>query len=161
MSRKSYLFLALLLVMSLALAACGGTDNAANQNTANEANAVPEAMDDPEPELIAEAGESILERVKANGTLVCGGRTSLLGFGYLDADGNTIGFDIDLCHAVAAAVLGDADAVEIVPLDASDRGPVFRPQKLTYFHEMLHGPQVEMHNGVTSQPLCSMMAKDS
>jgi general L-amino acid transport system substrate-binding protein len=62
--------------------------------------------------------------VKDRGKVVCAGRTDLLGFGYLDDDGNNIGFDIDLCRAVAAAVLGDADAVEIVPIPASDRGPV-------------------------------------
>ena len=43
---------------------------------------------------------------------------------YLDDAGNNIGFDIDICRAVAAAVLGDADAIEIVPIPASDRGPV-------------------------------------
>ncbi len=129
MSRKAYLFIALLLVMSMALAACGsGNNDAADQNMANDSANEPanEAEDTHEDEAMDDASESILERVKANGTLVCGGRTSLLGFGYLDADGNTIGFDIDLCHAVAAAVLGDADAVEIVPLDASDRGPVLQ-----------------------------------
>jgi general L-amino acid transport system substrate-binding protein len=46
----------------------------------------------------------------------------LAGFGSLDGDKN-VGFDIDLCRAVAAAVLGDADAIEIVPLTAADRGP--------------------------------------
>jgi len=66
---------------------------------------------------------TILARVKERGRLVCGGRTDLLGFGYLDDNGNNIGFDIELCRAVAAAVLGDANAVEIVPLTAADRGP--------------------------------------
>jgi general L-amino acid transport system substrate-binding protein len=69
---------------------------------------------------------TILARVKERGKVVCGGRTDLLGFGYLDDSGNTIGFDVDLCHAVAAAVLGDASAVEIVPLAAADRGPALQ-----------------------------------
>ena len=69
---------------------------------------------------------AILSRVKDRGKLVCGGRTDLLGFGYLDESGNNIGFDIDLCRAVAAAVLGDANAVEIVPLTAADRGPALQ-----------------------------------
>jgi general L-amino acid transport system substrate-binding protein len=69
---------------------------------------------------------TILARVKERGRVVCGGRTDLLGFGYLDDNGNTIGFDIDLCHAVAAAVLGDASAIEIVPLAAADRGPALQ-----------------------------------
>ena len=45
---------------------------------------------------------------------------------YLDDAGNNIGFDIDLCRAVAAAVLGDPEAIEVVPLTAADRGPALQ-----------------------------------
>ena len=34
-----------------------------------------------------------------------------------------MGFDVDLCRAVAAAVLGDANAVEFRPTAAAERGP--------------------------------------
>ena len=44
----------------------------------------------------------------------------------LDADGNNLGFDIDFCRAVAAAVFGDPEAVEVVPLTAADRGPALQ-----------------------------------
>jgi general L-amino acid transport system substrate-binding protein len=71
----------------------------------------------------ADDGGSILARVKERGKVVCGGRTDLAGFGMLDDAGNNMGFDIDLCRAVAAAVLGDANAIEVVPLTAADRGP--------------------------------------
>jgi general L-amino acid transport system substrate-binding protein len=50
----------------------------------------------------------------------------LAGFGYLDAQGNTIGFDVDLCRAVATALFNDPDAVEIVNLTAADRGPALQ-----------------------------------
>jgi len=69
---------------------------------------------------------AILNRVKDAGKLVCGGRTDLAGFGYLDETGKNIGFDVDICRAVAAAVLGDANAIEIVPLTAADRGPALQ-----------------------------------
>ena len=69
---------------------------------------------------------AIYDRVKERGQLVCGSRTDLLGFGYLDESGGNIGFDIDLCRAVAAAVLGDPEAVEFVPLTAADRGPALQ-----------------------------------
>jgi len=72
-----------------------------------------------------ERGE-ILNRVLERGMLICGARTDLAGFGYLDANGRNIGFDIDLCRAVAAAVLGDPEAVEFVPLTAADRGPALQ-----------------------------------
>ena len=67
-----------------------------------------------------------LERVRARGTLVCAGNDTLAGFGFLDADGNIKGFDVDLCRAVAAAVLGDPDAIELRPTTAAERGPVMQ-----------------------------------
>lgn len=67
-----------------------------------------------------------LERVRARGVLVCAGNDSLAGFGFLDADGNIRGFDVDLCRAVAAAVLGDPDAIELRPTTAAERGPVMQ-----------------------------------
>ncbi|MBM3143517.1 MAG: amino acid ABC transporter substrate-binding protein [Chloroflexi bacterium] len=69
---------------------------------------------------------TILTRVLERGKVVCGIHTELLGFGYLDANGRNVGFDIDLCRAVAAAVLGDPEAIEPVPLTAADRGPALQ-----------------------------------
>ncbi|MFQ6014505.1 MAG: amino acid ABC transporter substrate-binding protein [Anaerolineae bacterium] len=69
---------------------------------------------------------SRLETVKARGKLICAGRTDLAGFGYLDAAGNNVGMDIDLCRAVAAAIFGDPNAVEIVPITAAERGPAIQ-----------------------------------
>lgn len=122
-SQKYYFVFGLLILFTLVLSACGGAAN----TTANEANTgnSGEAETVEEPSA-PEAGESILERVRTRGKLVCGGRTDLTGFGYLNADGENVGFDIDLCRAVAAAVLGDANAIEIVPLTAADRGPALQ-----------------------------------
>ena len=69
---------------------------------------------------------SIVQRVLDRGKVICGGRTDLAGFGYLDDAGRNIGFDIDLCRAVAAVVLGDPEAVEIVPVSAAERGPALQ-----------------------------------
>jgi general L-amino acid transport system substrate-binding protein len=145
MNRKLYTLFATLTIVSMLLMACGGTTNSGNtgntSNTGNTGNTgggeaantgggentggeVAEGGEGAAP--AAQTGESILDRVRARGTVVCGGRTDLLGFGYLDDAGNNIGFDIDLCRAVAAAVLGDPNAVEIVPLDAADRGPALQ-----------------------------------
>ena len=46
-------------------------------------------------------GVSRLQVVRGRGTLVCSSNNSVAGFGFLDARGNTVGFDIDLCRAVA------------------------------------------------------------
>jgi general L-amino acid transport system substrate-binding protein len=43
------------------------------------------------------------------------------GFGIQDEGGEFVGFDIDFCRVIAAAVLGDADAVEYRPLTAAER----------------------------------------
>ena len=58
--------------------------------------------------------------------MICASNNGLAGFGFIDDDGNTVGFDIDLCRAVAAAVLGDANAVEFRPTTASERGPTLQ-----------------------------------
>ena len=79
-------------------------------------------------EAMAESGApaSRLALVRERGVLVCAGNDTLAGFGFLDADGNIRGFDVDLCRAVAAAVLGDPDALELRPTTAAERGPVMQ-----------------------------------
>jgi general L-amino acid transport system substrate-binding protein len=67
-----------------------------------------------------------LQIVKNRGKVVCGSRTDLLGFGYLDESGRNVGFDIDFCRAIAAAVFNDPEAVEFVPLTAAERGPALQ-----------------------------------
>ena len=62
-----------------------------------------------------------LDDVKARGVLNCGVNTGLVGFAAPDADGEWGGFDVAMCRAVAAAVLGDANAVSFVPLTGKTR----------------------------------------
>lgn len=62
-----------------------------------------------------------LENVQDRGHLKCGVSTGLPGFSQPDADGNWTGIDVDTCRAIAAAVLGDADAVQFTPLTAKER----------------------------------------
>lgn len=63
----------------------------------------------------------VTQRIIDRGALVCGTNATLQGFGFLNEEGNFEGFDVDYCRAVAAAVLGDPDAVEFRPLVAADR----------------------------------------
>jgi general L-amino acid transport system substrate-binding protein len=67
------------------------------------------------------APEGVLERVKARGKLICGVNGKLSGFSYVDDKGVWSGLDVDYCRAIAAAVLGDAKAVEFKPLLTKDR----------------------------------------
>ncbi|MGR3540387.1 MAG: transporter substrate-binding domain-containing protein, partial [Hasllibacter sp.] len=64
---------------------------------------------------------STLAQVQERGTLNCGVTTGLTGFAAPDANGEWEGFDVDLCRAVAAAVLGDPNAVEFVPTTGQTR----------------------------------------
>src|SRR6056297_1864827 len=62
-----------------------------------------------------------LDDVKARGTLNCGVTTGLVGFAAPDANGVWEGFDVAVCRAVAAAVLGDPQAIEFVPTTGKTR----------------------------------------
>jgi len=135
--RKLLALLTVLTVTSLLLAACGApaTEAPAPAEPAPAEPAEPAPAEPAEPTEApgttegpapAAQGGGILEAIKARGKLICGGRTDLAGFGMLDDAGNNIGFDIDVCRAIAAAVLGDPNAVEVVPLTAADRGPALQ-----------------------------------
>jgi general L-amino acid transport system substrate-binding protein len=77
--------------------------------------------------LIAlEVNAGTLETVKSRGKLLCGVNEGLPGFSMSDADGEWSGIDVDLCRAIAAATIGDANAVTFIPLTARDRFPALR-----------------------------------
>ncbi|TGN68181.1 amino acid ABC transporter substrate-binding protein [Paracoccus liaowanqingii] len=72
--------------------------------------------------LVAGAAHATtLEDVRARGELVCGVTQGVPGFSNPDDQGDWSGFDVDVCRAVAAAVLDDADAVRYVPLSNTER----------------------------------------
>ncbi|SFC52066.1 general L-amino acid transport system substrate-binding protein [Alkalibacterium subtropicum] len=66
------------------------------------------------------SGET-LNAVMDRGELNLGVNDSLPGFGYVNSDGDYTGFDIDMGKAIAAAVLGDAEAVSYRPLSSQER----------------------------------------
>lgn len=62
-----------------------------------------------------------LAAVKQRGRLNCGVNIGLAGFGLSTDDGTWIGFDVDYCRAIAAAVFGDAAKVEFRPTSTEQR----------------------------------------
>ena len=98
---------------SLVLAACQRPEKAPETATASETDAAKLAE-------IALASPT-MARVKARGRLNCGVHEGLMGFAYTDNRGNWRGFDVDFCRATAAAVLGNPDAVNFVPLPSGER----------------------------------------
>ena len=70
---------------------------------------------------VAMATAGTLDQVKERGSLICGVSGGLPGFSAPDDAGKMRGIDADVCRAVAAAVLGDAEKVEFRPLNAKER----------------------------------------
>ena len=62
-----------------------------------------------------------LDEVRERGHLNCGVSPGVAGFSSPDDEGKWSGFDVDVCRAVAAAVLEDADAVRYTPLSNTER----------------------------------------
>jgi general L-amino acid transport system substrate-binding protein len=68
----------------------------------------------------AHAGKD-LDAVKSRGQLICGVGLGTAGFMMPDSQGKWTGLDVDICRAVAAALLGDATKVKYVPLTSQQR----------------------------------------
>ena len=75
---------------------------------------------------VAAVPAQTLAEVQAAGELKCGINTGLPGFAYTDDMGRWTGFDVAYCRALAAAVLGDADAVSYVNLTGKTRFPALQ-----------------------------------
>ena len=69
---------------------------------------------------VADAGAR-LDAIKSRGTVTCGLGDNVAGFSRHDAGKNWSGFDVDLCRAVAAAVLGDPAKAAFRPIDVLPR----------------------------------------
>jgi len=89
--------------------------------TTDEGDEDQEAGQQPE-----EGVQSTLQMVQDRGTLNCGVNDVVPGFGLQTEDGDFEGFDVDFCKAVAAAVLGDPEAVEYTPLTVETRLPALQ-----------------------------------
>lgn len=134
--RIYYIGMVLSMVIGMVVAACFG---AAPTPVATEPTAAPAAEQPAAPAAeqpaapaaeqpaAAEAapaqqgGQSTLQIVQDRGRVICVGNSVLPGFGFLDEQGNFAGFDVDFCKAVAAAIFGDAAAIEIRPTTAQER----------------------------------------
>jgi general L-amino acid transport system substrate-binding protein len=82
----------------------------------------------PAPALTAAAsrdgsasGTPTLDAVRRKDFVQCGVTTGVAGFSAPDAQGQWRGLDVDVCRAIAAAVLGDAAKVRFTPLTAAQR----------------------------------------
>lgn len=97
-------------VLALVAAACGGDSEGEDTTTTSTTEAPGQG-----------SGEGTLATVQARGTLNCGVATGAPGFTEIAPDGSFSGIDVDYCRAIAAAVLGDSEAVEFRTLTAAER----------------------------------------
>ena len=116
-----------LIVLALAVTACGDQQPSqdATESTPAGASVAPEesvaASEAPE-----QPSEGRLALVQERGQVICGVNGALPGFSFLEEDGTNSGFDADFCRALAAAVLGDPEAVEFRAINADQRGPALQ-----------------------------------
>lgn len=66
------------------------------------------------------AAAATLDEVRARGSVRCA-IDGTAGFGGLGQDGRPSGLDVEFCRAVAAATLGDADAVELERINTANK----------------------------------------
>lgn len=77
----------------------------------------------------AAAGE-ILDEIKERGKLRCGVYQNVPALATLDDQGNWQGFDVDYCRAAAAALFGNGDAVEYVPMTFAQGIPAVQSREV-------------------------------
>ena len=108
---RRWRLLAAALALALLAAACGDDDSE-------------DARDDETDDTVefeAAGDDSDLAAIQERGNLVCGVNDVVPGFGFVDENGENVGFDIDICKAIAVAIFGDAEAVEYQVLTAEQR----------------------------------------
>ena len=113
----------LFVVLAMVVASCGADDEPAATTAAQETTtaATQATTTQPEEVVVVPSQGGTLAEIQARGSLRCGVSTAAIGFAEPQDDGSYIGFDADYCRALAAAVLGDANAVEFVGTTAAER----------------------------------------
>ena len=102
-------------ILALSLSACDGDSKPPPVAPAPGKTAPPVAV------AYKATPSPTLEAVRKRGYLACGVHPGLPGFAFPDVHGVWRGFDVDVCRAVAAAVLGDANKVRFTAITAQDR----------------------------------------
>ena len=127
----------LLVVLALVAAACGDdsgdTDTTATTAGGTDTTATTtggggggDGSGDGDGGGDAGQGGGTLAAVQARGVLNCGVSTGAVAFTDIQPDGSATGIDADYCRALAAAVLGDSEAVVFFPTTAAERFDVLK-----------------------------------
>jgi general L-amino acid transport system substrate-binding protein len=73
------------------------------------------------PEAPGVSTRNTATAVRERGYVICGASTGTFGFSLPDEKGYWRGLDVDMCRAIAVAVLGDKDKARFVPLTGQQR----------------------------------------
>ncbi|WP_226037367.1 amino acid ABC transporter substrate-binding protein [Aquibacillus saliphilus] len=122
-SSLSILFASLFLVFTLFMAGCTSDDDASSDesDSTEESGSDVDTSSGDDGEANPSDDGSTLSTIEDRGYVVVGGNGQLPGFGYVDSDGENVGFDIDFGKAIAAAIFDDPEAIEVRPLSAQER----------------------------------------
>ncbi len=125
MNRKLFALFSLLVIVSVALAACGAPPPSGGGAPVTVKETVIVTVEVPGEAPTAApppaAGGERLKTVLDRGKVICGVHGSFQGFGFVDSAGAWSGFDVEFCRAWAAALFNDANAVEFRGLSAQAR----------------------------------------
>ncbi len=115
-----------MLVLAMVVAACGDQAPSPDADASTPATSGEPGESTPAESEPPSAEGGRLGNVQSRGQLICGVNGALPGFSFLEEDGTNSGFDADFCRAVAAAVLGDPEAVEFRAIGTDARGPALQ-----------------------------------
>ncbi len=124
--KKTFVLFSVLLLVAFVLAACSSEPETIEVEVTRIVEVPVEGGAGPAEAVTFEGGGDTLAAVQDRGILNCASNAALPGFANLEADGSYTGFDYDFCRVVAAAVLGDSQAVEVRPTTATERFPVLQ-----------------------------------
>ncbi|UUZ92655.1 transporter substrate-binding domain-containing protein [Paenibacillus sp. P25] len=129
MNKKASVMLAMILsFVLLLLSGCGSTASKDGAGTSQGSKPAAAAATDLPP-LPAE--------VKKRGKLVVGVKVDYPPLGYLDQEGKNTGYEIDVVRKMAEYAFGDPNAVEFVPVNATNRIPYLVSKKIDFISATL------------------------
>jgi general L-amino acid transport system substrate-binding protein len=70
--------------------------------------------------------QGVVDKIKQRGYMVCGASQGVPGMSLPDEKGLWSGYDVDVCRAIAVAILGSHDKTRFVPLNAAQRLPAIQ-----------------------------------
>ena len=97
-------------------------------------------------ETMAAKKSKTLKNTQKKGFVRCGVSQGLPGFSNADASGNWTGIDVDVCRAVAAAVLGDANKVKFTPTKVRPMSASLESVQVVFLERISISPDVRAVN---------------